>query len=77
MSTSCEYSNCGDLFEHPYHEAVDIFRRELIARALALHQGNRTQAARTLDLQRTYLVRLIAQLGLPKKPRSKRRRRAA
>ena len=45
-----------------YHETVDQFRRLLLTHVLQACGGNRTQAARVLGLQRTYLVRLIGKL---------------
>lgn len=47
-----------------YHKEVENFKRELITRTLIAHGGNRTHAAKTLGLQRTYLLRLIRELGL-------------
>jgi two-component system, NtrC family, response regulator AtoC len=47
-----------------YHEAVDDYRRELIAKALAQTQGSKLAAAKILGLQRTYLSRLIKTLGV-------------
>lgn len=47
----------------PFHKAVKNFKRRLIHSALEATQGNRTQAARLLGLQRTYLCRLIRELG--------------
>ena len=55
-----------------FHAAVEEFKRGLIASTLRRTTGNRTQAARLLGLQRTYLARLIRDLGLggagPAKP---------
>jgi transcriptional regulator with PAS, ATPase and Fis domain len=48
--------------ELSFYEAVDEYRRELIARTLAQTDGNRAAAARRLGLQRTYLSRLIKNL---------------
>jgi two-component system, NtrC family, response regulator AtoC len=45
-----------------YHEAIDDYRRELIAKTLAQTQGNRAAAAKLLGLQRTYLSRLMKTL---------------
>jgi hypothetical protein len=45
-----------------YHAAVEDFRG-LIVSTLRRTGGNRTQAARALGLQRTYLARLIRDLG--------------
>jgi DNA-binding NtrC family response regulator len=47
-----------------FHAAVEEFKRGLIASTLRRTGGNRTQAARLLGLQRTYLARLIRDLGL-------------
>ncbi len=47
-----------------FYDAVDEYRRELIARTLAQTAGNRAAAARILGLQRTYLSRLIKNLRL-------------
>lgn len=47
-----------------YHREVARFRRSLIRAALEAHGGNRTHAARTLGLQRTYLLRLIRDFGI-------------
>ena len=46
-----------------YHDEMLRLRKMLIARALAEHQGNRTRAARTLGIQRTYLCRLVREFG--------------
>jgi DNA-binding NtrC family response regulator len=47
-----------------YHDAVDAYRRELIAKTLEQTQGSRAAAAKMLGLQRTYLSRLIKSLGI-------------
>lgn len=47
-----------------YHQTVTRFKRTLLVHALAAHGGNRTRTARTLGLQRTYLLRLIREFGL-------------
>jgi DNA-binding NtrC family response regulator len=47
-----------------WHDAVTAFKRRLIEQALEQAGGNRTHAARTLGLQRTYLLRLIRDLGV-------------
>ena len=47
-----------------YHAAVEEFKRGLIASTLRRTNGNRPRAARLLGLQRTYLARLIRDLGL-------------
>jgi len=43
---------------------VEDFRRRLIRETLARCGGNQTRAAEALKLQRTYLARLIRQLGI-------------
>lgn len=47
-----------------YHAAVKIFQRRLLQQALADTDGNQAQAADQLGLQRTYLSRLLKNLGL-------------
>ena len=47
-----------------YHQAVDGFKKDLIRTTLEAYGGNRTCAARALQLQRTYLVRLIRGLNI-------------
>jgi DNA-binding NtrC family response regulator len=47
-----------------YRSAVVDFKRQLIEAALQNHGGNRTHAARALGLPRTYLLRLIRDLGV-------------
>jgi DNA-binding NtrC family response regulator len=47
-----------------FHASVEEYKRGLIASVLRRTGGNRTQAARILGLQRTYLARLIRDLGL-------------
>ncbi|TMA10157.1 MAG: sigma-54-dependent Fis family transcriptional regulator, partial [Deltaproteobacteria bacterium] len=42
-----------------YHEAIDAARREMVLKALAQAQGNRTAAAKILGLHKTHLLRLI------------------
>ena len=52
---------------HPpesFHAQVEDFRRRLIRETLARFDGNQTRAAEALQLQRTYLARLIRQLGI-------------
>jgi DNA-binding NtrC family response regulator len=47
-----------------FHGQVEEFRRRLIVETLARFGGNQTRAAEALKLQRTYLARLIRQLGI-------------
>jgi len=60
-----------------YHDAVSEFKRRLIEATLLEARGNRTHAARTLGLQRTYLLRLIRDLGVAAPPPQRRRNGAA
>ncbi|HBH01266.1 MAG: hypothetical protein A2W08_06925 [Candidatus Rokubacteria bacterium RBG_16_73_20] len=57
-----------------YHGAVSAFKRRLIETTLHQTCGNRTHAARALGLQRTYLLRLIRELGVAAPPPPPRRR---
>lgn len=57
-----------------YHGAVSDFKRRLIEATLEQARGNRTHAARALGLQRTYLLRLIRELGVAAPPPPTRRR---
>jgi DNA-binding NtrC family response regulator len=60
-----------------YHGAVSAFKRRLIEATLQQVSGNRTHAARVLGLQRTYLLRLIRELGVAVPPPPRRRRPCA
>src|SRR5262249_17139267 len=60
-----------------YHGAVSDFKRRLIETTLHQALGNRTHAARTLGLQRTYLLRLIRELQVAAPPPPTRNGRAA
>ena len=51
-----------------YHGAVSEFKRRLIEATLQRMRGNRTHTARALGLQRTYLLRLIRDLGVAAPP---------
>jgi DNA-binding NtrC family response regulator len=54
----------GALPADSYHGQVDEYRKRLIRETLARFGGNQTRAAEALKLQRTYLARLIRQLGI-------------
>jgi len=54
----------GGTAESSYHEAVLNFKRDILRAALAQANGNQTRAADALGLQRTYLSRLLKELGL-------------
>jgi DNA-binding NtrC family response regulator len=45
----------------PYHQSMEQHSRHIIDRALKYADGNQTKAAERLQLQRTYLARLIKQ----------------
>jgi len=47
----------------PWKEALNEAKREILREALARHDGNQTRAAEELGLQRTYLNRLLKDLG--------------
>jgi transcriptional regulator with PAS, ATPase and Fis domain len=47
-----------------YHAALEECKRQLVRSALEQTAGNQTQAAEVLRLHRTYLSRLIKNLGL-------------
>ena len=47
-----------------YQEAVTAFKRDFLRAALVRTNGNRTRAAEALGLQRTYLSRLLKDLGI-------------
>ena len=46
------------------NEALNRFKKEFILANLRHTGGNRTQAAKKMDIQRTYLSRLISKLGI-------------
>ena len=48
------------------NEAVNRFKKEFILANLRHTGGNRTQAAKKMEIQRTYLSRLISKLGINK-----------
>jgi DNA-binding NtrC family response regulator len=50
--------------ELPLADAVEAFRRARILRALEAEGGNQTRAAARLGMQRTFLNRLLKELGL-------------
>jgi len=50
--------------EGSFRHAVLVFKRDLLRSALAQAHGNQTRAAEALGLQRTYLSRLLRELGL-------------
>ncbi len=59
-----------------FHGAVSDFKRRLIEATLDQFGGNRSQTARALGLQRTYLLRLMRDLGVAAPPPLVRPRRS-
>jgi transcriptional regulator with GAF, ATPase, and Fis domain len=47
-----------------YRHALEAAKREVVIRALAHTNGNRTAAARVLGLHKTHLLDLIKSLGI-------------
>jgi DNA-binding NtrC family response regulator len=54
--------------ESPLHEALRQFKRDFITMTLRATGGNRSEAARRLGIQRTYLHRLIRELQIEVPP---------
>ncbi len=48
----------------PFKEAVVEFKKQYLAKALANAGGNQTKAAEALEIQRTFLNRLLKELGV-------------
>ena len=44
--------------------AVDTFKKNYIKKVLDMTKNNQTKAAKVLDIQRTYLARLLNELGI-------------
>ena len=55
----CRYYKTG-----LFYQLVKAAKVRILREALRRHGGNRTHTARTLGLQRSYLLRLIRKLGL-------------
>jgi DNA-binding NtrC family response regulator len=55
-----------------FHEAVRAFKRQFLEAQLQQIAGNRTHAARALGIQRTYLLRLMRELGVAAPPPARR-----
>jgi Nif-specific regulatory protein len=45
-------------------DAVNVFKTHFIRKSLELHGWNQTETAKSLDIQRTYLSRLIKELSI-------------
>lgn len=50
--------------DRPFHDSVEDHKKRIIRQALTRAGGSQTRAAQVLGLQRTYLARLIKQMGL-------------
>ena len=53
-----------NVLDLPFHASVDAHRRAVIEHAIKKAGGNKTRAAKLLQLQPTYLSRLCRQLGI-------------
>jgi Nif-specific regulatory protein len=54
----------GQLMFLPFHRSVEEFKRFRLQEALAKSSGNKTKAAKGLELQPTYFWRLCKQMGV-------------
>ncbi len=59
-----EQESLIDIINEPYHDAVRAFQIRVIQHALRKTGGNQARAAELLQLQRTYLSRLIRNLNI-------------
>jgi DNA-binding NtrC family response regulator len=75
MNAMPDLSHCSSFAASGFHGAVCDFKRRLIETTLHQMRGNRTHTARALGLQRTYLLRLIRELGVAAPPPPARPRR--
>ncbi|VDB00325.1 Response regulator of zinc sigma-54-dependent two-component system [Olavius algarvensis spirochete endosymbiont] len=57
-------SNAVEYVERNLKSAMKLFKRNFIREVLEEHDGNRTIAANTLGIQRTYLSRIIKELNI-------------
>jgi Nif-specific regulatory protein len=62
FSSSCEYP--GMQLGLTMKQAVDVFKKDYITLNLKHTNGNRSLAAKNMQIQRTYLSRLISRYGL-------------
>jgi DNA-binding NtrC family response regulator len=58
------HESLTDIMNEPYHAAVRAFQIKVIQQALRKTGGNQARAAELLQLQRTYLSRLIRNLNI-------------
>jgi Nif-specific regulatory protein len=52
--------------ERTLHEALNIFKKHFITKALEANGWHQTRAAKALDIQRSYLSKLVKELGIMK-----------
>jgi Nif-specific regulatory protein len=58
------HGDAEDTAGKPLKEAVNVFKKHYIRQTLDMNQWNQTKTARLLGIQRTYLSRLIKELGI-------------
>lgn len=63
-SVAARIESAPNLNDRSLRTAVGEFKREYVTKILAEENWNQTAAARTLDVQRTYVSKLIADLGI-------------
>ncbi|MCG8454483.1 MAG: sigma-54-dependent Fis family transcriptional regulator [Spirochaetales bacterium] len=51
----------------PLKEAVALFKKNVVQEALRAHNGNQTEAARALGIQRTYLSRMLRDMNIDRR----------
>ncbi len=64
LSSGAVAKEGADELDRPFHDSVEDHKRRIIRQALTRAGGSQTRAAQVLGLQRTYLARLIKQMGL-------------
>lgn len=64
LASSAEDTNIASLLKLPFHSAVTEFERRLIETALTESAGNKTAAARRLQIHRRLLYQKLRQLGI-------------
>jgi DNA-binding NtrC family response regulator len=70
MAAGSDDDPAGNYSQLPYHEAMEQHSRAIIVRALRNANGSQTKAAEQLQLQRTYLARLIRMKNITADPES-------
>jgi len=56
--------DAAEVRDAPASFRLELLERDAITRALALHGGNRTRAAKALGIHRSTLLRRLQELGL-------------